>query len=572
MSRVGLVTTFRFVPFVPHDGGQEAIDRFERCWSTLESFLLFHLAKGIEHVFLYADANDGSNDPYIERVAANFNPSQVTIDVRNESQRKRQQDRCRLWGELGSFSATEVPARQSLNAEDALQRASTMGLDWLLHLDIDELFFTSEPSVQPHFDRLNELGVEQMTYANHEAVPLREEVTDYFREVRTFKVNHLLLPLSHEVAERTRFWRRRTNHGQYMLAYDNGKSAVRVLPDRVVPQSVHRWRTLKPGERGARCSSNAAGEEETDDKSFLPVDAHKLEGPGEGTGEGVAAASTAGSAGDETCEGGLQTQCEDEGGGVPAASTSPSLSGSGTDHLVNRVAMADPRELRFDEVLECNDPCVLHYPSCGLGWLRDKYRLLGSFPSSWFDGKLPIAPCFHLDARNAVHQGHGTRRSLGEVGGVCDSAERDGGRALYRKEVMLCLKEHPDEMQAQLEHGVLRILGEPASVIEQVRHVRGPPGSEITPATLLSTPQEGTQTGKVTETGGSSPAPEGSSVAEGAAEGNPSTVPLSVAAALLEGVQPPVAASVGNTASAEGVDASGVDNAWILAACAREFL
>lgn len=65
MSRVGLVTTFRFVPFMPHDGGQEAIDRFERCWSTLESFLLFHLAKGVEHVFLYADANDGSNDSYI---------------------------------------------------------------------------------------------------------------------------------------------------------------------------------------------------------------------------------------------------------------------------------------------------------------------------------------------------------------------------------------------------------------------------------------------------------------------------------------------------------------------------
>lgn len=68
MSRVGLVTTFRFVPFVPHDGDQEAIDRFKRCWSTLESFLLFHLAKGIQHVFLYADANDGTNDPYIGRL------------------------------------------------------------------------------------------------------------------------------------------------------------------------------------------------------------------------------------------------------------------------------------------------------------------------------------------------------------------------------------------------------------------------------------------------------------------------------------------------------------------------
>ena len=55
------------------------------------------------------------------------------------SQRERQQANCRLWSQLGSFSATEVPARQSLNAEDALRRAGEMQLDWLLHLDIDEV-------------------------------------------------------------------------------------------------------------------------------------------------------------------------------------------------------------------------------------------------------------------------------------------------------------------------------------------------------------------------------------------------------------------------------------------------
>ena len=37
-----------------------------------------------------------------------------------------------------------------------------------------------------------------------------------------------------------KFWEKRTSHGQYMLVYDNGKSAVRVV-DGAVPQSVHRW-------------------------------------------------------------------------------------------------------------------------------------------------------------------------------------------------------------------------------------------------------------------------------------------------------------------------------------------
>lgn len=65
MSTVGLVTTFRFVPFSGGEGGHKSASTFERCWSTLNSFLLFHLAKGVEHVFLYADADDGSNDAYI---------------------------------------------------------------------------------------------------------------------------------------------------------------------------------------------------------------------------------------------------------------------------------------------------------------------------------------------------------------------------------------------------------------------------------------------------------------------------------------------------------------------------
>lgn len=63
MSKVGLVTTFRFVPTATPDADGQAT--LERCWSVLSSFLLFHLAKGVDHVFLYADADDGSNQVYL---------------------------------------------------------------------------------------------------------------------------------------------------------------------------------------------------------------------------------------------------------------------------------------------------------------------------------------------------------------------------------------------------------------------------------------------------------------------------------------------------------------------------
>lgn len=372
-----------------------------------------------------------------------------------------------------------------------------------------------------------------MTYANHEAVPLREDVSDYFREVSTFKVNHLLLPLSHEVAKRTRFWRRRTGHGQYMLAYDNGKSAVRVLPGRIVPQSVHRWRTLNIGERDSSIlepPSQSVGRRESD------TGCGSTTGQRGGVGEGG---------------GGSQAQV--------ASTSSPSLSGE-ADQLVNRVAMADPRELRFEEVLACTDPCVLHYPSCGLDWLRDKYGLLGSFPSSWFGGKLPIAPCFHLDARDTVRRGRGDATAAtgsNEDGVGSERADGDGVRALYRKEVMLCPKEHSEEMQAQLEHGVLRVISGPARVIENALHAAG------SRDTTVSSEAEGTCSRNKT---GIKDAP--------AEEADDRKILLDAAMRAAEGAQSPAAASTSDASgAADGLNESAqLDNSWILAACAREFL
>lgn len=338
-----------------------------------------------------------------------------------------------------------------------------------------------------------------MTYANHEAIPPHEGVMDYFSEVDLFRVNHLVLPLSRAVGESTRFWRRRTSHGQYMLAYDNGKAAVRVLPGRVVPQSVHRWRTLRPEEK------------------------LRLEGTG---GEG--------------------------------ASEAP--------ELVNRSAMADPRELNFDQVLECGDPCVLHYTSCGLDWLRDKYRLLGNFPSSWFGGKLPIAPCFHLDARNAMVD-HTASPNDDNSGAVGD--EKDGSRQLYHKEVMLCREENAEEIRAQLEHGVLRVITGPASAIKQARQdaqrslaLRGTP---TTISTTVGPSQPCTQTEQESVRGGA----QAASVAEAptAPGGGTVTAASSVGAVLGAAAQGRLP-----TASLEGDAALGFENSWILAACARDFL
>jgi hypothetical protein len=82
-----------------------------------------------------------------------------------------------------------VMARQTLNAEVALALALERGFDWLLHIDADELFYSPGVAPAEHFARMTEAGVSRVKYLNHEAVPERASVRDYFREVTLFKIN-----------------------------------------------------------------------------------------------------------------------------------------------------------------------------------------------------------------------------------------------------------------------------------------------------------------------------------------------------------------------------------------------
>lgn len=436
-----------------------------------------------------------------------------------------------------------------------------------------QLFYTSEASIQSHVEHLDDLGVEQMTYANHEAVPYREDVCDYFCEVDMFRVNHLTLPLSRSVGESTRFWRRRTGHGQYMLAYDNGKAAVKVLPGKIVPQSVHRWRTLRPSERdcnpigqgASHISSNPIGQS-------AAADVPDATSPPEGKEVGREESASNCEGADGSTQSVVQKNNPKEGEKIDR----PSRSGG---HLVNRSALPDPRELRLDEFLECSDPCILHYPSCGLDWLRDKYLLLGSFPSSWFGGNLPIAPSFHLDARNAARDDVAPAPS-GSKGG--EGTEEDRSRELYRKEVMLSFEEHAEEARAQLDHGVLRIITEPARVIDRARNaLREAPGSRVTPATLSATTKGGAQQphGGVEEgSAGRTERDGGASAALAAAMRGRSGVPISSSASGTatgdSGSNSTTAAGLAKKEdSVENVAAAAdFENSWIMAACLREFL
>ena len=157
--RIGIVSTLR--------GAEKMID----------SFILYHRAVGFDHLFLFFDDPD---DPAIDRAQHH---EAVTI-IPHDAHLRRQ------WQASTLFAAgfiDEVMGRQTLNLELAIGLAAEHGLDWLLHIDQDELFYSARQSVHDHFADLTVRNVACAEYPNHEAVPEQIDLDDFFRHATLFK-------------------------------------------------------------------------------------------------------------------------------------------------------------------------------------------------------------------------------------------------------------------------------------------------------------------------------------------------------------------------------------------------
>jgi hypothetical protein len=137
-----------------------------------------------------------------------------------------------LYPKYGPHVGYEVMARQILNVETAIQLALDQGMDWILHIDGDELFYPGQMMALDWFDQVSD-DIFQVTFLNHEAAPEAFEIEDYFREVTLFKRNPAIL----DPGFYTQF-QKISSKSQYFLAYQNGKSAARIHPT-LLPNSVH---------------------------------------------------------------------------------------------------------------------------------------------------------------------------------------------------------------------------------------------------------------------------------------------------------------------------------------------
>jgi hypothetical protein len=219
----------------------------------LENWIRHHKHSGFERLCLFFDDPE---DPAIEE-ALPFEQYGVRI-YRCDADWWKETVRLSLnITGVVEFIGQEPIARQIMVAEVAMRDSISAGIDWLLHIDMDELFYSASSSSAPldHTNKDASVGdarryfgsvpddVQEINFINLEAAP-ESNVTDWMTEVVLFKEHPIKAPpaLMEEHWPKP-IWKKagfspETDRPAHYLGYQNGKSAARCKPG-IVPGGCH---------------------------------------------------------------------------------------------------------------------------------------------------------------------------------------------------------------------------------------------------------------------------------------------------------------------------------------------
>ena len=188
----------------------------------LDSFIRYHQRVGFARIYLYFD--DASETADIE-AARGY--ADVEVIVRDDALAAAWAN-LPGWAALKDYVQDDVQVRQMLNALHCLRRAEARDrLQWLVHVDSDELFDPGARSIHDHFRYLEASRFDWFCYHNFEAVPevAYQTEVDPFLTVSLFKRAACLVPDAAKAVSET--WRARNFGIDPFLFYANGKTAVR---------------------------------------------------------------------------------------------------------------------------------------------------------------------------------------------------------------------------------------------------------------------------------------------------------------------------------------------------------
>uniref|UniRef100_A0A2P2KE72 Glycosyltransferase family 92 protein n=2 Tax=Rhizophora mucronata TaxID=61149 RepID=A0A2P2KE72_RHIMU len=203
-------------------------------------WLYYHKVLGVTTFFLFVEGKAASPD--VSKVLETIPGVKVVYRTR---ELEEQQARSRIWNEtwLSSFFYKpcnyELFVKQSLNMEMAIVMARDAGMDWIIHLDTDELMHPAGSSEYSLRQLLLDVpgNVDMVIFPNYESSVERDDIKDPFSEVSMFKKNYDHLPKDTYFGMYKESTRGNPN---YFLTYGNGKSAARIQ-EHLRPNGAHRW-------------------------------------------------------------------------------------------------------------------------------------------------------------------------------------------------------------------------------------------------------------------------------------------------------------------------------------------
>tara|TARA_B100000945_G_scaffold29516_1_gene20376 strand:- start:953 stop:1906 length:954 start_codon:yes stop_codon:yes gene_type:complete len=177
---------------------------------NLETWIRYHLNVGFDHIYLiFDDPNDYKNI----KIANKF--INVSIFINNQKW-KNLLSYLPNFKQFGKTYSTEVMSRQILNVDLIMILANKKNHKWLLHIDSDELFYTTE-NLHNLFNKYERYIVK---FKNLELAPKKYNYKNCFKEGTLFKKN-----------------------GYKFIAYYNGKSATQTHKN-CRTNGVHDFKTI----------------------------------------------------------------------------------------------------------------------------------------------------------------------------------------------------------------------------------------------------------------------------------------------------------------------------------------
>ena len=226
----------------------------------IDSWVRWHRHLGFARIYIFFDASDEVESANIAKAAGG--EAVVKVFMRDDPSLLDGWRRQASWKALQADVDRDVQIRQLLSAQFAMELAKSEGLEWLLHIDSDELFLpqpmgATANAATEHFARLAAAGCECFIYHNHEAVPETRTLpgdADPFQALSLFKLSasRVARGMSSDDAATEgaiESWRSRNLAKTYFLYYENGKCACRVDTDGLwVPVSVHQCLPRRPSQ------------------------------------------------------------------------------------------------------------------------------------------------------------------------------------------------------------------------------------------------------------------------------------------------------------------------------------